>query len=158
MKEVIPADRRLLLMKFCEILISTRLSWYATGEDLSPHTLIPTMYKIIAIVMLQNGLKPGFGLGRNSHGIVEPIPVPVKGTRYGLGCIRTDNDMKMKKNSDQASVKSIPYLYQSFLVWEYAEHDDLGKGICGLLKEIDVVIEEEVEIAGIHDVAPGDML
>ena len=55
----------------------------ATGEDLSPQTPMPAVYKMIATVMLQNGFEPGFGLVRNSQGIIEPIPVLVKGAIYG---------------------------------------------------------------------------
>ncbi len=54
--------------------------------------------------------------------------------------------------------KPIPHLYQSFPVQKYADHDDLGDGICGLFKEIDVVIEEKVKLAGICDAEPGEML
>ena len=66
--------------------------------------------------------------------------------------------MKMKKKNDQALAKPIPHLYQSFPVREYAEHEDLGEGICDLFEEIDPIIEEEVELAGICDSEPGDML
>lgn len=92
------------------------------------------MRKMIATVRFQNGFEIGFGLGRNSLGIIEPIQVPFKGARYDLGYIPTGDKMKMKKNNDQALDKTIPHLYQSFPVREYAEHDDLGEGICGLLK------------------------
>ena len=95
--------------------------------------------------MLHNGFETGFGLGRNSQGIVEPIQVPVKGARYGLGYFPTDDDDKTKKK-DQALANPIPHLYQSFPVQEYVEHEDLGEGICGLFEEINVVIKEEVEL------------
>lgn len=36
--------------------------------------------------------------------------------------------------------------------------DDVGEGICGLFEEIDVVIEEEVELTGIRNAEPGEML
>ena len=55
----------------------------ATNEDLSLQTPMDAVYKMIATVMLQNGFETGFGLGKNSHGTIEPIPVPVKGARYG---------------------------------------------------------------------------
>ena len=66
--------------------------------------------------------------------------------------------MKMKKKNDQALAKHIPYLYQSFLIREYAKHEDLREGICDLFEEIDVVVEEEVDLAGIRDVEPGEVL
>ena len=109
-----------------------------TGEDLSPQ--IPM---------------PGFGLGWNSQGIIEPILVLVKGAIYSLGYTPKDDDMKTKKKNDQALVNLIQNLYQSFPVWEYAEHEDLWEGICDLFEEIDAVIEEKVELAGIRDAELG---
>ena len=47
---------------------------------------MPSMYKMIATVMLQSRFEAGFGLGRNSQGIVEPIQVPVKG--QGMDWVR----------------------------------------------------------------------
>ena len=130
----------------------------ATGADLSPQTPMPTMYKMIATVMVQNGFEPDFILGRNSQGIIDPIPILIKEAIYGLGHIRTDDDMKTKKKKDQELAKPIPHLYQSFPVREHAEHEDLEEGICDLFEEIDPIIEEEVELAGICDSEPGDML
>ncbi|XP_015057657.1 uncharacterized protein LOC107003924 [Solanum pennellii] len=52
--------------------------------------------------------------------------------------VQPDDEMKMK-NSDQALVKPIPHLYQSFPVREYVDHDDLVEGISGLFEEIDEV-------------------
>ena len=72
----------------------------ATGEDLAPKTLMPVVYKMIAIMILQSGFEPGSGLGRNSQGIVETIKVPVKGAGYGLGYVPTDDDEKTKKKKD----------------------------------------------------------
>ena len=103
-----------------------------TGEDLSPQTPMPGVYMIIATVMLQNGFEKGFGLRRDSQGIIELVPVLVKGVRYGLGYIPIDDDMKIKKRNDQALAKPVPHLYQSFQVWEYAKHEDLVEGICDL--------------------------
>ena len=108
--------------------------------------------------MLQSGLEPSFRLGRNSQGIIEPIPVPVKGATYGLGYMPTDDYMKTKKRNDQSLDKPIPHLYQSFPVREYAEHEELGKGISGLFKEIDAIIEEEVELTGFRDAELGEIL
>ena len=55
------------------------------------------MYKMIAFVMMQNYFEPGFGLGRNTQGIIEPILGLVKGARYGLWYIPIDDDLKTKK-------------------------------------------------------------
>ena len=72
---------------------------------------MPAVYKIIATIMLQSGFEPRFRLGRNSQGIIEPIQVPVKGARYGFGYIRTDDDVKVKKNNDKELAKGIPHMY-----------------------------------------------
>ena len=87
----------------------------ATCEDLAPHPPMSAVYKMIATVMLQNGFEPS-----NSQGIIKPILASFKGARYGLGYVHTDDDMKAKKKNDQALAKTIPYLYQSFPVREYA--------------------------------------
>ncbi|XP_069152915.1 uncharacterized protein [Solanum lycopersicum] len=129
----------------------------ATNEDLALNSM-PTVYKMITTVMLQNGFEPGFGLGRDSQGIIEPVPVLAQGSKYGLGYIPTDDDMKMKRRRDQELTKPIPHLYHSFPVREHAEPEDDGEGICDLFKEINAVIEEEAEPAGFRDAEPGEML
>ncbi|XP_010322042.2 uncharacterized protein [Solanum lycopersicum] len=86
----------------------------ATDEDLAPQAPMPAVYRIIATVMLQNGFKPGFGLERNSQGIIEPVSVLAKGSKYGLGYIPTDDDVKMKKKKDQELAKPIPHLNVSY--------------------------------------------
>ena len=73
----------------------------ANSVDLAPLTPMPAVYKMISTVMLQNGFERGLGLVRDSHGIINHVPVLVKGSRYGLGYIPTDDDMKMKKKNDQ---------------------------------------------------------
>ena len=88
----------------------------ATDEDLAPQTPTLAVYRMIATVMLQNGFEPGFGLGRDSQGIIEPVPLFAKGSKYGLGYIPTDDDAKIKKKKDQELAKPIPHLYQSFPV------------------------------------------
>ena len=95
---------------------------------------------------------------RDSQGIIEPVMVLVKGSRYGLGYTPTDDNMKMKKKNGQALAKRIPHLYQSFLFREYAEHEDLGEGIYDLFKEIDVIFSKEVELACIRDTELGEKM
>ena len=75
---------------------------------------MPCVFKMIAMVMLKNGIEKGFGLGRNFQGIVKPIQVPVKEARYGLGYVPTDVVVKIKKNSYQALTRTIHHMYQSF--------------------------------------------
>ena len=115
---------------------------------------MPSVHKMIAIVVLQNGFEPRFELGRDSKGIIEPVSILVKGSIYGLGYIPTDDDMKMKNKNDQALAKPIPHLYQSFSIREYVECEDLREWICDLFEEIDVVVKEEVELGGIRDAEP----
>ena len=69
----------------------------ATGEYFGPQTPMSVVYKMIATVMLQNVFEPGFELGRDFQGIIEPVSVLVKGSRYGLGYIPTDDDIKVNK-------------------------------------------------------------
>uniref|UniRef100_M1DD38 Gag/pol polyprotein n=1 Tax=Solanum tuberosum TaxID=4113 RepID=M1DD38_SOLTU len=117
----------------------------ATGDDLAPQPPMPTVYKMIATVMLQNDFEPGFGLGKYFQGIVEPIQIPSKGEKFGLGYVPTNTDKAEMKNKsiDQALARLIPYLYQSFPVRENVNDGGLGEGIWGLFEEIDAVIEEE---------------
>nr|XP_025884692.1 uncharacterized protein LOC104646013 [Solanum lycopersicum] len=130
----------------------------ATDEGLASQTPMPSVYRMIATVMLQSGFEPGFGLGRNAQGIIEPIPVLATGSKYGLGYIPTNDDLKMKRRKDQGLTKPIPHLHHSFPVQERAELADDGEGICDLFKEINAVIKEEAEPAGIRDAEPGEML
>ena len=130
----------------------------ATDKDLAPPTLMSAVYRMIATVMLQNGFEPGFGLGRDSQVIIKPVPFLAKGSKYGLRYTPTDDDVKMKKTKDKELAKPIPDLFQSFPVREYAKLEDCEEGICDLFKEINAIIEEEVEPAGIRDAEPGEML
>ena len=123
----------------------------ATGEDLAPSTPILAVYKMIATVMLRNGFETGFWLGRDSKGIIDPVPVLVKGSRYSLRYISTDDDMKRKKKNEQELSNPIPHLYQSFPIREYAEPEDFREWISDRFEEIDFLVEEEVELAGIRD-------
>ena len=75
-----------------------------------------------------------------------------------MGYIPTDDDVKTKKKKDQELAKPIPHLYQSFPIREHAESEDCGEGICDLFKDINAIIEEKVEPAGIRDAEPGEML
>ena len=59
----------------------------AIDEGLVPQTPMPSVYRMIATVMLQSGFEPGFGLRRNAQGIIEQVPVLAQGSKYGLGYI-----------------------------------------------------------------------
>uniref|UniRef100_M1C2V0 G-patch domain-containing protein n=1 Tax=Solanum tuberosum TaxID=4113 RepID=M1C2V0_SOLTU len=110
----------------------------ATGDDLASQPPMPSVYKMIATIMLQSGFEPGFGLGKNFQGIVEPIQIPTKGAKFGLGYVPTDADeVEIKnKNIDQALAKPIPHLYQSFPIRENFNDGGLREGICGLLRRL----------------------
>lgn len=96
---------------------------------------------------------------KNFQGIVETIQVPAKGVRFGLGYVPINDEAEMKsKNVDQALARPISHLYQSFLFRDYADDDGLGEEVWGLFKEIDAVIEDEVEISGIRDAEPREKL
>jgi len=71
---------------------------------LAPLPPMPSVYKMIATVMLQSCFEPGFGTGKHFQGIIEPIQIPTKGEKFGLGYVPTDaNEAEMKnKNVDQA--------------------------------------------------------
>ena len=103
----------------------------ATGDDLAPQPPMPSVYKIIATVMLQSGFEPGFGLGKHFQGIVVPVQIPAKGAKFGLGYVLTGVDEGGMKNKsiDQALARPIPHLYQSFSVRENVNDVDLGEGI-----------------------------
>jgi len=132
----------------------------ATGDDLASLPPMPSVYKMIATIMLQSGFEPGFGLGKHFQGIVEPIQIPTKGAKFGLGYVPTDADeAEMKnKNIDQALARPIPHLYQSFPVRENVNDGGLREGICGLFEEIDAVIDGEAGTSGIRDAEPEEQL
>uniref|UniRef100_M1D429 Gag/pol polyprotein n=1 Tax=Solanum tuberosum TaxID=4113 RepID=M1D429_SOLTU len=96
-------------------------------------------------LVIETAVTQGFGLGKHFQGIVEPIQIPSKGAKFGLGYVPTDADEAEMKNKsvDQALATPIPYLYQSFPIQEHANDGGLGEGIMGLFEEIDAVIEEE---------------
>lgn len=50
--------------------------------------------------------------------------------------------------------KSVPHLYQSFPLREYANDDGLGEGIENLFEESDDVLEEMIETSFIRDAKP----
>ena len=57
----------------------------AAKRDSTPTISMPSVYKMIATVMLRNEFKPGRGLGKNLQGIIEPIVILERGSKYGLG-------------------------------------------------------------------------
>ena len=75
-----------------------------------------------------------------------------------MGYTPTNDDVKMKKKKDQELAKPIPHLCESFPVREYAEPEECGEGMCDLFKDINAIIEEGFEPAGILDAEPGEML
>ena len=55
------------------------------GEELDPQTPMPAVYNIIATVMLQNGFEPGFGLRKDSQGIIELVSLLVRDPNMVMG-------------------------------------------------------------------------
>uniref|UniRef100_M0ZH71 Uncharacterized protein n=1 Tax=Solanum tuberosum TaxID=4113 RepID=M0ZH71_SOLTU len=121
---------------------------------------MPSVYKMIAIVMLQSDFKPDFRLGKHFQGIVEPIQIPAIGAKFGLRYVPTDADEAevMNKSTDRMLVRPMPHLYQSFPMREYVKDDGLGEGIWRLFEEVDAIIEDEAMTSGIRDVEPQEQL
>ena len=71
---------------------------------------MPSVYKMIATVMLQNGFEPGFDWEETPKELLSLFQSP-SNERYGLGYVPTDDEMKIKRNSEKTLVKLIPYLY-----------------------------------------------
>ena len=90
----------------------------------------------------------------NSKGVIEAIKGTVKGEKYGLGYVHTDDEVRMKKSGNQAQARTIPHFYHSFNDCEYADRYGLVEGIWGLFEEIDDVIEDQVKLLGIRNVKP----
>uniref|UniRef100_M1DZF0 G-patch domain-containing protein n=1 Tax=Solanum tuberosum TaxID=4113 RepID=M1DZF0_SOLTU len=112
---------------------------------------------MIATFMLQNGFELGFGLGKHFQGIVEPIQVPARGTKFCLGYVPIDADEVelmnidadevelMNKSADRMLARPMPHLYQSFSMQEHTIDNGLGEGISGMFEEVDAVMEDEAE-------------
>jgi len=132
----------------------------ATGDDLAPQPPMPSVYKMIATVLLQNGFEPGFGLGKNCQGITKPVQIPKRGLKYGLGYTPTEDDKTeaMSKNVDGMLARPIPHLYVSFPVREYVNDGDFGEGVGDLFEEVDAVVEEEAGTSGIRDAEPEEQI
>ena len=62
------------------------------------------------------------------------------------------------KSEDQTLARPIPHLYQSFIFQAHADRDGLGEGTWALFEEINTVIEDDIELAGIRDAEPREKL
>uniref|UniRef100_M1DZV3 Uncharacterized protein n=1 Tax=Solanum tuberosum TaxID=4113 RepID=M1DZV3_SOLTU len=121
----------------------------ATSDELALHPHMPSLYKMIATVILRSSFEPGLELGKHFQGIVEPIQILAKGAKFGLGYVPVKN-----KSVDQESARPITHLYQSLPMREHGIDSGLGEGIWGIFEEVDAVMEDEAETSGIHDVEP----
>ena len=121
---------------------------------------MPSVYKMIATVMLRSGFEPGFELGKNFQGITKPVQIPNRGLKYGLGYTPMEDDEAelINKNVDRVLAKPIPHLYASFPVRECANDDGLGEGVWELFEEVDAVVEEEAGTSGIRDAEPEEQI
>ncbi|KAL3339268.1 hypothetical protein AABB24_028082 [Solanum stoloniferum] len=91
----------------------------AIGDDLASHPPMPSIYKMIATLMLRSGFEPSFGFEKYLHGIIEPIQIFTKGSKFVLGYIPiADGEMEAWSNKvvDWELAKPVPHLYQSFPV------------------------------------------
>ncbi|MCD7456486.1 hypothetical protein HAX54_031924 [Datura stramonium] len=93
----------------------------ATYEESKSQTPMPLLYKMFATSTLRKRFELNYGLRKNLEGILEPIPIPQKILRFGLGYIPIDGE-ESKANSKKKSIcdmdKLILYLYQSFSIKE----------------------------------------
>ncbi|PHT89889.1 hypothetical protein T459_05002 [Capsicum annuum] len=120
-------------------------------KELTPNAPLPSVYKIITIVMLRSGCKPGRGLGKNLQGIIEPITVLEKASKYGLGYQTIEED-KIKDELKMSLPRPLSLLYQSFFVREMSNDDGIGN----LFKGCNVVPEDFPKSNGVKKVAPGE--
>ena len=88
---------------------------------------MPSVYKMITTVMLQNGFKQSFHIGKEFLRNYQAYSSFRQRSEIWLGYAPIDDEMKMKRNNGQALSRLIPHMYQSFLVCEYTDHDGLGK-------------------------------
>uniref|UniRef100_M1DZK0 Gag/pol polyprotein n=1 Tax=Solanum tuberosum TaxID=4113 RepID=M1DZK0_SOLTU len=68
----------------------------ATGDNLALQFPMPFVYKMIVTVPLRSGFEPGFRLGKYFQGIIEPIQIPIKVSKFGLGHVPTEDDERPK--------------------------------------------------------------
>uniref|UniRef100_A0A0V0GYZ4 Putative ovule protein n=1 Tax=Solanum chacoense TaxID=4108 RepID=A0A0V0GYZ4_SOLCH len=115
---------------------------------------------MIVVVMLRSGFEPNFELEKHFQGIFEPIQIPARGAKFGLGYVPTDADEAevMNKSVDRILARPMSHLYQSFPVREYVKDNGLGEGIWGLFEEVDAIIEDEARTLGIRDAEQEEQL
>ncbi|KAM3203104.1 hypothetical protein P3L10_030730 [Capsicum annuum] len=118
---------------------------------------MPSVYKMIAMVMLKNGFEPGRGLGKDLQGIIEPIVIPENGSKYRLGYQPTKKD-RIEDESEKSLFRPLPLLFQSFPVREVSNDDGLGDGIGDLFEGCNAVPEDFPKSSGVKQIAPGEAL
>lgn len=96
-------------------------------------------------------------LSKNLEEIIEPIMVPEKVFKYGLGYQPTEED-KIDDKSKTSLCRPLPLLYQSFLVRDMSNNDGLGDGIGNMFEGCNVVLEDFPKFSGVKKVAPREAL
>ena len=111
-KGVTPAGRCQLLMKSHKAPISTWWRWYMQPVRIFPHKLVCLLCtRWSKHCDAAEWVQAGFQNVKEFQGIIEPIPIIVKRSKYGLGYVPTGDEAKMKKGGGQALVRTIPLLY-----------------------------------------------
>ena len=82
-------------------------------RDSTPKISMPSVYKMIATVMLRNGFEPGRGLGKNLQGIIKPIVILERSSKHGLGYQPTRKD-RVEDEPEKSLFRPLPLLFQSF--------------------------------------------
>lgn len=54
-------------------------------EDTTPQVPMSHVNKVFPTTLLRSGLESGRGLGKNLDGLSDPLPIPIKNFRFGVG-------------------------------------------------------------------------
>ncbi|KAM3218775.1 hypothetical protein P3L10_023306 [Capsicum annuum] len=114
-----------------------------------------SVYKMIATVMLRNGFKPCRGLGKNLQGIIDPIVIPERSSKHGLGYQPTRKD-RIEDELEKSLFRHLPLLFQSFSVREISDDDGLGDGIGDFFGGYNAIPEDLPKSSGVKQFAPGE--
>ncbi|KAM3200928.1 hypothetical protein P3L10_033291 [Capsicum annuum] len=112
---------------------------------------------MIATVMIRNGFELGRDLGKNLQGIIEPIVIPERISKHGLGYQPT-RKYRVEVEPEKSLFRPLPLLFQSFPVREMSNDDGLGDGIGDLFEACNAVPEDLPESSGVKQIAPGEAL
>lgn len=80
----------------------------------TPYKPIPSIYKMLAIIIVRSGFQCGSSLGKNLGGIIELVLIIEKLFKYELGYMSSKKVERDIKKKSLESVKRLPLLFQSF--------------------------------------------